>query len=240
MLYIEQPAGVGFSYCDDMNMTNPECSFNDDNVAEDNLKTILAWFERYDEYKNHDLYIAGESYGGIYVPYLVNAIHHHNQKYIRNPDVFRPNLKGMMVGNGVTNWAYDTNPAFIDMAYGHHMIPETLYNKLKTKGCTFGEFDDQNVNLDPECKFGSDLYWEWSNLTDQVNVYDIFGTCYGAKNDSSSKWYSGNDYGLKMKNGKIQPYRKAFTQADYTPWLYKNKNLKTPSAAPVVPPCTFA
>ena len=77
VLYIEQPAGVGFSYCDDENKPE-ECKFNDDNVAEDNLKTVLAWFEKYPEYKNHDLYISGESYGGIYVPYLMNQIHHHN------------------------------------------------------------------------------------------------------------------------------------------------------------------
>lgn len=93
------------------------------------------------------------------------------------------------------------------------------------------------------CAEGSDLYNEWGNLTDSVNIYDIFGTCYGNSNDSSSKWHSGNDFGLKMTGGKIQPYRKAFTTADYTPWMYKNKNknsknLKTPK--PVIPGCTFA
>jgi serine carboxypeptidase-like clade 2 len=76
MLYIEQPAGVGFSYCDSDN-TN-ECDFNDNNVAQDNLATVLSWFEKYPEYKKHDLWISGESYAGVYVPYLVNAIHHHN------------------------------------------------------------------------------------------------------------------------------------------------------------------
>jgi carboxypeptidase C (cathepsin A) len=105
-------------------MTNPECSFNDDSVAGDNLKTLLAWYEKFPEYKKHDLYISGESYGGIYVPYLLNSIHHHNMANVRNPNVHRPNLRGMMVGNGVTNWKYDTTPAFLEMAVAHSIIPK--------------------------------------------------------------------------------------------------------------------
>ena len=38
ILFIEQPAGVGYSYCD-FNKTE-ECSFNDTNTAQDNLKVI--------------------------------------------------------------------------------------------------------------------------------------------------------------------------------------------------------
>lgn len=46
MLYIEQPAGVGFSYCDHEN--HPEdCSHNDNSVAADNLQAILNWYEKY-------------------------------------------------------------------------------------------------------------------------------------------------------------------------------------------------
>lgn len=29
----------------------------------------------------------------------------------------------MMVGNGVTNWKFDTNPAMVDMAYWHSLMP---------------------------------------------------------------------------------------------------------------------
>jgi serine carboxypeptidase-like clade II len=41
-------------------------------VSEDNLAAVLGWYEKYPEYKEHELYISGESYAGIYVPYLVN------------------------------------------------------------------------------------------------------------------------------------------------------------------------
>lgn len=52
--------------------------FNDNNVAVDNLAAVLGWYEKFPEFKTNDLYISGESYAGIYVPYLVNQIHNHN------------------------------------------------------------------------------------------------------------------------------------------------------------------
>jgi len=68
---------VGFSYFKDVKQMN-EYMFNDDNVAVDNLHSVLGWYEMFPEFKTNDLYISGESYAGIYVPYLLNAIHHHN------------------------------------------------------------------------------------------------------------------------------------------------------------------
>jgi len=46
---------------------------------------------------------------------------------MHDPTIFKPPLKGMMVGNGVTNWNYDTNPALIEMAYWHSIISPQLY-----------------------------------------------------------------------------------------------------------------
>ena len=77
MLYVEQPAGVGYSFCN--NSTRPEdCAFTDESNAADNLAVVLAWFEKFPEYKTNDFYLSGESYAGIYVPLLAEAIHDHN------------------------------------------------------------------------------------------------------------------------------------------------------------------
>ena len=70
VLYIESPAGVGFSYCGN----TADCTFDDDTSAQDNLTTILEWYELFPEFKANDLYISGESYAGIYVPYVSYAI----------------------------------------------------------------------------------------------------------------------------------------------------------------------
>jgi carboxypeptidase C (cathepsin A) len=71
MFYIESPAGVGYSYCADAS----ECNFNDTTSGHDNLAAILYLFEnKFPELLSHDLYIAGESYAGIYVPYVAYNI----------------------------------------------------------------------------------------------------------------------------------------------------------------------
>lgn len=63
-LYIEQPAGVGFSYAD----TFDGLVHNDTSTAQDNLQAMLAFYASYPEYQANDLYLSGESYAGIYVP----------------------------------------------------------------------------------------------------------------------------------------------------------------------------
>lgn len=63
MLYLEAPAGVGFSYALDGNYTT-----GDDDVAANNYRFLLGFFEQYPEYQGRPFYIAGESYAGHYVP----------------------------------------------------------------------------------------------------------------------------------------------------------------------------
>jgi hypothetical protein len=36
-----------------------------------------------------------------------------------------------MVGNGVTDWEFDTTPAFIEMAYWFGMYEDELYYNIK-------------------------------------------------------------------------------------------------------------
>jgi len=38
------------------------------------------------------------------------------------------NIKGFMVGNGVTNWKYDADPAWVDTLNGFKMISSVLYD----------------------------------------------------------------------------------------------------------------
>lgn len=38
--------------------------------SKDALTALLAWYEKFPEFKSNKLFVSGESYGGIYVPYL--------------------------------------------------------------------------------------------------------------------------------------------------------------------------
>ena len=92
LLYIESPGSVGFSF-------GPVNS-SDESVQADNLKALEHFFDMYPVYRKNRFYIAGESYAGIYVPYLAMAIHHFNE---RTSSAIKINLKGIIVGNACTH-----------------------------------------------------------------------------------------------------------------------------------------
>lgn len=66
VLYLESPAGVGFSVAN----AEADTYHNDISQSEDAWVALQQFYELFTEYKERDLYISGESYGGIYVPYL--------------------------------------------------------------------------------------------------------------------------------------------------------------------------
>lgn len=61
VLYVEAPAGVGFSFSDDQN----DYTTNDTLTANDNYVAIQAFFEKFPERRANDFYISAESYGGV-------------------------------------------------------------------------------------------------------------------------------------------------------------------------------
>ena len=65
LLYISSPGGVGFS-------KGSRKVYDDANTAEDNMQAMLAFFKKFPTLKKNDFYITGESYSGVYVPYLAN------------------------------------------------------------------------------------------------------------------------------------------------------------------------
>ena len=67
VLYIESPVGVGYSYA----FLQGDYNYTDDAVARDNLYALLDFYVwKFPEYSSNQLWISGESYAGIYVPYL--------------------------------------------------------------------------------------------------------------------------------------------------------------------------
>jgi carboxypeptidase C (cathepsin A) len=89
-LFLESPAGVGFSYS---NKSSDYDNNGDRKTATDNYVFLVNWLGRFPEYKNRDFYLAGESYAGHYVPQLAHNILYHNKKANRTI----VNLKGIMV-----------------------------------------------------------------------------------------------------------------------------------------------
>ncbi|KAK8656529.1 hypothetical protein V6N13_098476 [Hibiscus sabdariffa] len=61
LLFVESPAGVGFSYTNSSRDIN---ELGDEITAKDSYAFLLNWFKRFQRFKSHDFCIAGESYAG--------------------------------------------------------------------------------------------------------------------------------------------------------------------------------
>lgn len=73
-----------------------------------------------------------------------------NETLAVNPNLWVPNLKGMIIGNGNTNWRYDGRPAYISTAYYYGLIDDELYEYI-VENCNLEYFNVVN-NLSIECK----------------------------------------------------------------------------------------
>jgi len=144
VLYIDNPAGVGFSSCGS-NVTG--CVFDDNTVGPDLLNFMEGWYKKFSEYRNHELYLSGESYGGIFVPYFAQTIDWYNGNNTHKPGALTKDipLKGFAVGNGITNWKYDGLPATMNMTYGRALINDALFDNMTSSNCDFSylAFDKQ-------------------------------------------------------------------------------------------------
>ncbi|KAB2074777.1 hypothetical protein ES319_A07G174100v1, partial [Gossypium barbadense] len=112
------PVGVGLSY-----------SKNQSDYVTGDLQTVanthaflLKWFELYPKFLSNMLFIAGESYAGIYVPTL--------------------SYEGYLVGNGFTNVEFDGN-SFVPFAYGMDLISDYLYEEV-TNECMGNFYNPHN------------------------------------------------------------------------------------------------
>ncbi|GJX58287.1 serine carboxypeptidase-like protein 27 [Tanacetum coccineum] len=123
LLFLESPAGVGFSYS---NTPSDYYNFGDAKTAEDSYTFLLNWFERFPQYKHRDFYIAGESYAGHYVPQLSQLVYERN-KGVENPII---NFKGFMVGNAVTD-DYNDYVGTFEYWWTHGLISDSTYKTLQ-------------------------------------------------------------------------------------------------------------
>jgi len=96
VLWLDQPADVGYSY----GQGNDK---NEEMISEDAYYFLQAWFKSDEgqKYKNAPLYIVGESYGGHYAPAIAHRIWRGNKDL--KAGLAMLNLKGLAVGNGLTD-----------------------------------------------------------------------------------------------------------------------------------------
>ena len=204
MLYLEAPAGVGFSYSTDA----ADYQTNDDQTASDSAEGMQAFFAAFPRYRKHSFFIAGESYAGVYVPTLAEAI-----LSLADRGAWEgATLKGIAVGNGCSGtevgvcggqrWVYDTT-----YLIGTALVDPQLKAKIVAQ-CDF-------TAAAPSTGCAA-LIDQMSAAIDHVNLYNIYGECITGQGDQGGHegGYEGGYEGGAQQN-KI-PYARDFLGASRT------------------------
>ncbi|KAL7606256.1 hypothetical protein Lser_V15G18896 [Lactuca serriola] len=159
VLFLESPAGVGFSYSN----RSSDYTTGDKQTAKDSYTFLINWLERFPEYKTRDFFITGESYAGHYVPQLASLILSENKK--TNATII--NLRGIAIGNA---WI-DDNTSYEGMYdyYWTHALNSDETNEGINKYC-----DYVTGNFSEECyKYQSQGDGEYGGI-DIYNIYAPF------------------------------------------------------------------
>ncbi len=179
VIFLDQPVNVGFSYSGD-SVSNTAAA------GKDVYALLTLFFKQFPEYAHQDFHIAGESYGGHYLPIFTAEILSHRKRNI--------NLKSIMIGNGLTDELVQY-PYYRPMACGEGGWPavldepqcramdnalprclsliESCYKTESVWSCVPAAVYCNNALLGPYQRTGQ-------------NVYDVRGKC----EDSSNLCYS--------------------------------------------------
>ncbi|KAL5649015.1 hypothetical protein ACJX0J_039824, partial [Zea mays] len=159
LLFVESPAGVGFSYT---NTTKDLTQFGDELTATDAHAFLLNWFKRFPQFRHHDFYLAGESYAGHYVPQLGVKILEGNKKAHRKD---RIKLKGIMIGNAAIDSSSDDR-GLAEYAWDHAVISDEVYGAIK-KECTFSDDGDES----DKC---GQAWNDFFNVMRDIDLYSLY------------------------------------------------------------------
>jgi len=99
VVFVEQPAGVGFSYSD----TPADYTTGDYQASADIVAFMQGFLLVHPEYKDRPFYLSGESYGGHYVPSFAKAL--------LDAAPAGVNLRGFLVGNAWSGAELDNSGA---------------------------------------------------------------------------------------------------------------------------------
>ena len=188
VLYLDHPVGVGYSYTTDMT----EYMQNDMSSSLYSFKAIQKFFEYFPEYLKNPIYTSGNSYGGIYAPYLAWRIHDWNQKAklfesSENP-IVTYNLAGFVVTDTAINWDIDGPQTIFEVMYNFNMIPYELYNQYTNENKCVRYFRDL---INPPSSICLQLFNKMTQLTFGFTSgwNDVF-----MKESEQMKYYTDSGY----------------------------------------------
>ncbi|KAI9833965.1 MAG: hypothetical protein M1826_005870 [Phylliscum demangeonii] len=191
VIFLDQPVNVGFSY-------GSSSVSNTAAAGKDVYALMTLFFKQFPQYAHLDFHLAGESYGGHYVPIFAAEILAHKKRNI--------NLKSVLIGNGLTDGLVQTQyyrpmacgdggwPAVLDEGECQSMdnalprcqsLIQSCYDSESVWSCVPAALYCNNALLGPYQRTGQ-------------NVYDVRGKC----EDSGNLCYSELGYISQFLNRK--------------------------------------
>ncbi|OSD01947.1 alpha/beta-hydrolase [Trametes coccinea BRFM310] len=183
ILYVEQPVGTGFS------LGKPNIS-NEDQLAEQVVGFMQQFLDVFKELQGKKLYLTGESYAGMYVPYIANYIYEH-------PKALNLSLTGFWVSDPVLGWdvVQEQIPA-VDFVHKYEHVfsfNQSFMAHLDSVAarCGYaGYFDEHvtyppkgllplpghSVEADPGCDVWDEIFDAALQVNPAFNIYRIFDT----------------------------------------------------------------
>ena len=172
LIAIEAPAGVGFAKTAD-----PKQEFTDEKTAQGTLAGLKSFFNEFPEYKSNEFYISGESYAGIYIPFLSRAI-------IEDGEI---NLKGILIGNGLTDFDVDTERSMVEFGYWHAVIGLETWKAFQ-RNCP--HLDPESNDLEPRnvTQRCNEIRTQIANEFTGLDPYGIYRECpFGAFSSNNNQ-----------------------------------------------------
>nr|XP_043618826.1 serine carboxypeptidase II-2-like [Erigeron canadensis] len=177
LLFLDAPAGVGYSYS---NTSSDIRSNGDKRTAADSLQFLLNWLERFPQYKGRDFYLTGESYAGHYVPQLSQAIVRYNKANPGSPI----NIKGYMVGNALTD-DYSDHVGLFQFLWASGIISDQTYKKAN-------ELCDKESFIHPsrECDQITDIVYQEMGNIDPYSIFTPTCSANGVTKRFLRRWHN--------------------------------------------------
>ncbi|KAF7975337.1 hypothetical protein HWV62_9779 [Athelia sp. TMB] len=99
LFFVDQPVGVGYSYAD-----YGETVSTTEEAAVDIAAFVAIFFEHFTKFKGRAFHMAGESYGGRYIPVFAAEVYDQNAVLV-DAGLSPINLTSIIIGNGMTDFA---------------------------------------------------------------------------------------------------------------------------------------
>lgn len=173
VLFLDQPDEVGFSYADN---GLPTISTTAEEAAHDVYIFLQLFLSRHSPYAEASFHIAGEGWGGYYIPQIASLIHEKNKELVASPSLGLKtiNLESILIGNGLMDplRQFPTIPDYLcDGPYGTFNTSAPQCEAMRRKATRCERLVKACYNWKSPLICGPVETYCWTLLNDVISTY---------------------------------------------------------------------